>query len=90
MLVLDRGRERFSSSAVESVSGMIVGGSAVLFQRAFQGKLVPSGQPVDDGDLGLGNFPSVHAGNADALESLIEKASHARSHWRMSTHKPQS
>lgn len=33
---------------------------------------------------------AISAGNADALESLIEKASHARSHWRMSTHKPQS
>ena len=33
---------------------------------------------------------AISAGNADALESLIEQASHARSHWRMSTHKPQS
>ncbi|MGS5088030.1 prephenate dehydrogenase [Hydrogenophaga sp. A37] len=33
---------------------------------------------------------AISAGNADALESLIERASSARSHWRMSTHKPQS
>jgi prephenate dehydrogenase len=32
---------------------------------------------------------AISAGNADALESLIEQASRARSHWRMSTHKPQ-
>ncbi|MDQ7745651.1 prephenate dehydrogenase [Hydrogenophaga pseudoflava] len=33
---------------------------------------------------------AIAAGNPDALEALIEKASHTRSRWRMSAHKPQS
>lgn len=33
---------------------------------------------------------AISAGNPDALEALIDKASHARSRWRMSAHKSQS
>jgi prephenate dehydrogenase len=33
---------------------------------------------------------AIADGNPDAVEALIEKASHARSRWRMSAHKPQS
>ncbi|MFP8780726.1 prephenate dehydrogenase [Hydrogenophaga sp. RWCD_12] len=32
---------------------------------------------------------AVAAGDPDALEALIDKASQARSHWRMNAHKPQ-
>lgn len=31
---------------------------------------------------------TIAGGNAEALESLIGQASHTRSHWRVSTHKP--
>jgi len=33
---------------------------------------------------------AIAAGNPDALEALIDKASQTRSRWRMSAHKPQS
>ncbi|MEY4979426.1 MAG: hypothetical protein RLZZ352_1696 [Pseudomonadota bacterium] len=31
---------------------------------------------------------ALQAGNTDALETLIQQASHSRAHWRMSSHKP--
>lgn len=33
---------------------------------------------------------AIHSGNPDALESLIDKASQTRAHWRMTAIKPQS
>jgi prephenate dehydrogenase len=33
---------------------------------------------------------AIESGNPDALETLIEQASHTRTHWRMNAHKPQS
>jgi prephenate dehydrogenase len=33
---------------------------------------------------------TLSGSNADALETLIDKASQARAHWRMSTNKPKS
>ena len=33
---------------------------------------------------------TLSSSNADALETLIDQASQARAHWRMSTNKPKS